>query len=243
MTAKHLHEDETFLATVAALPEDFILVMLSENLNHARHVENERLSYCATATALFGITSAFISTQSSYTWMNLILCAVMVLFILLSICVNARWSTAFQRHLENGKKCYYMLHKTYFPDDDFIQANFPKEKEEFHLVDTPNLNLKHFPLYSFNIQNSKIRFKHPIKYPIYNKRKEKFQIKTIGEVEIPTRTHTYFKIYYGCLLFLSVFMFIFVAVEVLGGSGAEAAAACSCGPMFISYGGVLPPQL
>lgn len=222
MTAKHLHEDETFLATVEALPEDFILVMLSENLNHARHVENERLSYCATATALFGITSAFISTQSSYTWMNLILCAVMVLFILLSICVNARWSTAFQRHLEYAKGCYYMLHKKKFPNDAFTQANIQKEKEELRLEDTPNFNLKHLPLYCFNIRDSKIRFKHPIQYPTYNKQEQKFQIRMSGELEDKVRAHTYFKIYYVCLLFLSVFMFFFVAEEVLGGAGGEA---------------------
>jgi len=222
MTAKHLHEDETFLATVEALPEDFILVMLSENLNHARHVENERLSYCATATALFGITSAFISTQSSYTWMNLILCAVMVLFILLSICVNARWSTAFQRHLEYAKGCYYMLHKKNFPNGTSTEPSLLKEKEESHLVDTPNINLGHFPLYSFNIQNSKIQFKHPIKYPTYNKQEQKFQIRMSGELEDKVRTHDYFKFYYWGLFLLSVFMLIFMAMEVLGGAGGEA---------------------
>ncbi|MBQ6808124.1 MAG: hypothetical protein IJP07_03025, partial [Firmicutes bacterium] len=72
MAVRHIYEDEAFLGQLTkkketappdAIDEDassFIQAMLSENLNHARHVENERLTYCTVATALFGAAAAFI---------------------------------------------------------------------------------------------------------------------------------------------------------------------------------------
>lgn len=98
---------------------DFISNMLAENLNHARHVENERVQYHTIFIAFYiGALAWYVDTltNSETAQSNLlrfiIFCGLAV-FSLISWTLNERWSNAFDRHMSYAKGCYYLLHKYY----------------------------------------------------------------------------------------------------------------------------------
>ncbi|MBQ0004778.1 MAG: hypothetical protein KBS68_02820 [Clostridiales bacterium] len=110
--------------------ESFISTAMTENLNHARHIENERMSLLVGITALIaGILSiggSFISqalndAREGDGLLPLIeLGTVFLIFIvvldilILARKLNKRWNMAFDRHMYYAKSCYFLLHRSNF---------------------------------------------------------------------------------------------------------------------------------
>ncbi len=87
---------------------EFITELYEQNLEHARHVENERLTYCAGTSALvIGGLAAIGAIQNNY--INLFISIILLLISILSYKLNERWSNAFDRHTLYAKGCYYIL--------------------------------------------------------------------------------------------------------------------------------------
>lgn len=144
---KKLAADDPFSPGLLSLIQD----SMNQNLAHARHVESQRLSYCATVTALCGLGLGFVTSENAMsTLAKLLVCGILLLFTLLSSLLSNRWSNAFERHLEYAKGCYYTLHHYYLGDMDEPNG---KQKEELFLEDAEDLSLKHLPLYCFNIND------------------------------------------------------------------------------------------
>lgn len=90
---------------------DFIVEVFEQNLEHARHVETERLTYCGCFTALIGGGMAILPGIGN-DFMCLLLSVILFAVSLLSFSLNERWSNSFDHHITYAKGCYYILHCT-----------------------------------------------------------------------------------------------------------------------------------
>ncbi len=123
---------------------EFITTCMTENLEHARHVENERLTFNSIFLALVAGSMALAGT------LNPVMTFGMYLFLtiagFLSIVLTARWNNAFSRHMFYAQRCYVLLHINLFgnvgdlPDDRSGAA-----------ADNPEAisDLKEMPMYCF----------------------------------------------------------------------------------------------
>jgi len=90
------------------LNEVFLIECMKENLGHARHVENERMTFNSLFAALVGGSLAVISQIG-----NQIIAVTMIgiLMLLNFICFTftKRWNKVFKNHYQTAKKIYFMF--------------------------------------------------------------------------------------------------------------------------------------
>lgn len=92
---------------------NFYLTCFSENLNHARHVENERLTFNSIYMVTVGGFMAFFS-QIDFHDMHLLILSIFInvfmLFIgVLGILLSLRWESAFKAHLKSAEDNHKIL--------------------------------------------------------------------------------------------------------------------------------------
>lgn len=82
--------------------EDFISSMIRENLNHARHVENERLTFTSIFTAITGGILTIAQRMEATPLLSVIM--IFVLLALNSLCISliTRWNGVFKAHTEKA---------------------------------------------------------------------------------------------------------------------------------------------
>ena len=157
---------------------NFICSMLQENLQHARHVENERITYHGFFIALVAGVFAFIIKTGEFSTLaegdgnhklsllflipliiSLLLCIILIILGMLTLQLCERWSNAFDRHLEYAKGCYYILHKALFKNTgkdvthtDLIER-LEVEPTPIVLRAEEPLRIDVLPLYCFRIKN------------------------------------------------------------------------------------------
>lgn len=92
----------------------FLTNCMTENLNHARHAENERLTFNSIFLALvagaLAFADAFTAQISFFIYLALTLAG------FLSMLLTARWNNTFSRHIYYAQCCYKMVHKELFGD-------------------------------------------------------------------------------------------------------------------------------
>ena len=154
---------------------EFTSMIMEQNLEHARHVENERMQFHTVFIAFYIGVLAWIFSDGSVrydSWVTIFVEAGLIFFSLIAWTLNERWSNAFDRHMTYAKGCYYLLHKSVFGvddsrriDDDVIKelkrshkdfkeyleieaipTDFQDESAEGGVLDV-------LPLYSFRINN------------------------------------------------------------------------------------------
>jgi uncharacterized membrane protein YidH (DUF202 family) len=114
--------------------ESFIQTAMQENLNHARHVENERMSLLVGIAALVAgvlavgggmLTSAMEKASDRDILVSalefatiLLILGVTLLVLVLCKRLNTRWNMTFDRHMFYARSCYYLLHRSNFELND-----------------------------------------------------------------------------------------------------------------------------
>ncbi|MBR6952079.1 MAG: hypothetical protein IKH56_10205 [Oscillospiraceae bacterium] len=114
--------------------ESFIQTVMQENLNHARHVENERMSLLVGIAALVAgvlavgggmLTTALQEASERDILVSvlefatiLLILGVTLLVLLLCKRLNTRWNMTFDRHMFYARSCYYLLHRSNFELND-----------------------------------------------------------------------------------------------------------------------------
>lgn len=114
--------------------ESFIQTVMQENLNHARHVENERMSLLVGIAALVAgvlavgggmLTSAMEKASDRDILVSalefatiLLILGVTLLVLVLCKRLNTRWNMTFDRHMFYARSCYYLLHRSNFELND-----------------------------------------------------------------------------------------------------------------------------
>lgn len=89
---------------------DYLKLCFTENLNHARHVENERLTFTSLyiATLIGGVAVIFDISDPVAAG---VLAAALTVLALLSVQLNWRWQGVFDAHREAAEKAQLQLQK------------------------------------------------------------------------------------------------------------------------------------
>lgn len=119
----------------------FVSQCLTENLEHARHVENERLTFNSIFLALVAGALAFADSLEATIAAGIYFTLIIAGF--LSIVLTARWNNAFDCHLFYAQQCYKLLHENLFGKGYALVGN----KTNPEAID----GLYEIPLYSFRI--------------------------------------------------------------------------------------------
>ena len=83
---------------------EYLQHCVSENLNHARHVENERLSFTSIYTAIVvGSVAVLFALEDSTVALGLALFLAAV--SILATRLNNRWQEVFDEHIDKAKAC------------------------------------------------------------------------------------------------------------------------------------------
>ena len=97
---------------------DFLMSCFEQNLEHARHVENERLTFNSIYMALVGGVLAFVySTEVKYVMFSVGVTVLLIITGFIAMLLTKRWDHTFDRHIEYAKGCYRLDHQSLFPDD------------------------------------------------------------------------------------------------------------------------------
>ena len=97
---------------------DFLMSCFEQNLEHARHVENERLTFNSIYMALVGGVLAFVySTEVKYVMFSVGVTVLLIITGFIAMLLTKRWDNTFDRHIEYAKGCYRLVHQSLFPDD------------------------------------------------------------------------------------------------------------------------------
>ena len=139
-----------FTGTLDSRQTDFLIQCFSENLEHARHVENERLTFNSIFLALVAGAIAF--DEFLKPPMDFLIFLFLIAAGFLSIILTARWNNAFERHLFYAQQCYKLLHKELFSIP--TMRHDPEGSQRYReYID----GLDELPLYCFKIN-------HPVAY-------------------------------------------------------------------------------
>lgn len=126
---------------------NFIYHCFIENLNHARHVENERLTF---NSIYFAITVGTIAVAPKSGDLNPLWgCVYLCVFFagIISITLTRRWNNSFDRHYKYAKRCYKLLYDLYFGEESSKSTSQGEMDKEFLK------EVNQFPLYCFSIRN------------------------------------------------------------------------------------------
>ena len=115
---------------------DFLSFCMEQNLEHARHVENERLTFNTIYLAL--VAAGLAVAESLDSRLRFALFAFLTFMGALSMLLTARWNNAFSRHLYYAQQCYKTIHLSLFgePEDKSVVNNTTVESIG-GLMDTP----------------------------------------------------------------------------------------------------------
>ena len=127
---------------------DFLQNCMIENLNHARHAENERLTFNSIFLALVAGALAFASAFPSEIAFFIYLAITLTGF--LSMLLTARWNNTFSRHIYFAQQCYKLIHTHLFGD---AEDNKCSKGDRWESID----GLEDIPMYCFKI-NSPIAY-------------------------------------------------------------------------------------
>lgn len=114
MTDKAWYREASREKELTAAQLDFIRDCMDQNLEHARHVENERLTFNSIFMAMTGCTLAFIYSLESPAF-ALALTAVLIMLGFIAMLLTKRWDNTFDRHIEYARECYQAIHEHLLP--------------------------------------------------------------------------------------------------------------------------------
>ena len=140
---------------------DFLQTCMVENLNHSRHVENERLTFNTVFLALVAGVLTFASTDfinNIHPMLDFGLYLSITIAGFLSMLLTIRWNNAFKRHQYYAQKCYILIHNHYFNkiEQDIKTKNAMNSTElsdEDKKFKERIKGLYGMPAYSFGIHN------------------------------------------------------------------------------------------
>lgn len=151
---------------------DFFKNCMNENLLHARHVENERLTFNSFFVGLTAGALVFLLQIRDYKRMAIVICIVMILCATLNMLLTYRWNFCYRRHMFYAKQCYKTMHIMLFGSND--DDNLLNYREH---LDDGLINIGEYPAFCFDmirciggLQSEKIKtssFLHIFNYMLF----------------------------------------------------------------------------
>ena len=142
----------------------FLMSSFTENLNHARHVENERLTFNSIYMAIIaGALAVAVSIGREYRILTIGIVALLKIIVLIAMALTKKWDNTFDRHIEYAKNCYRVLHTRLFPRGDNEDAEEFENTTDIHKNEQID-GLDEFPAYCFRPcdPTSKAKFLNPL---------------------------------------------------------------------------------
>lgn len=98
----------------------FLMDCMKENLNHCRHIENERLSFASLYMVLAGGVLTIVGGKGGEINRTIVLALLLTIFILgiIALIVTYKWNYVFEGHRECAIACYKQLHEIIFLEKD-----------------------------------------------------------------------------------------------------------------------------
>lgn len=118
----------------------FLTQCMSENLEHARHVENERIQFCSIFLALAAGALALTSAVDVAPVVGAAVLFVMLASGVIAMLLTARWNKAFGSHMDCAKHCHELLTRDATSIDDpaaynsFYCFKIPPSRFKFRTV-------------------------------------------------------------------------------------------------------------
>ncbi len=126
---------------------DFLKTFIEQNLEHARHVENERMTFTEMYLAFAGAIGAFlVSEYNKSPKITIMVSCVMIFIGLINLFITFRWQNVFDQHINRAKELYAILHKELYPNG--ISGIALTEEKDKMAVKGNNFN--EMPAYCFN---------------------------------------------------------------------------------------------
>lgn len=97
---------------------EFLNACLSENLEHARHVENERLTFNSIFMAIIAGALAFDNISDTDKPLNIVILLSLQLLLCITISLTERWNEVFDAHIKCTKDAYSKLQKDFFSEEE-----------------------------------------------------------------------------------------------------------------------------
>lgn len=98
----------------------FVQDCMKENLNHARHIENERHNFLSLHLVVVGLFMSAILSPDTSPWISLILSSVLLMFSNIMFELFKRWDRVYNAHMDTAKRLARMI------DNDCHQLDEPK---------------------------------------------------------------------------------------------------------------------
>ncbi|MBR4304495.1 MAG: hypothetical protein IKT81_04115 [Clostridia bacterium] len=122
---------------------NFMQDCMKENLNHARHIENERHNFLSLHLVVVGLFMGAILSPDTSPWISLILSTVLLMFSNIMQELFKRWDRVYNAHLDTAKRLARMI------DNDCEQLDDPK----FCPIDEDKTS-QHHPNYFYYFDNN-----------------------------------------------------------------------------------------
>ena len=108
---------------------EYLKHSVSENLNHARHVENERLTFTSIYIAMvIGAVAVVFGLESN--WIAAGVAAILTVFGIVSFNLNDRWQGVFDDHMSKAAECDHLwcdlIHQ---PQPGYIYGKYSPGKD------------------------------------------------------------------------------------------------------------------
>lgn len=120
--------------------EAFLLEMMKENLNQARHVENERMMFVTLFAALVGVVLAIV-IEFDNQLLSVVTLVMLMLLNFVNLTLTRRWNAVFSRHwaLAQRISCYLLEYdstrennKGYDDIDADLLRSYPHNNRYFY---------------------------------------------------------------------------------------------------------------
>ena len=106
-----------------------LLECFHENLNHARHVENERMMFITLFSALVGGAFGMLSNIESPI-VNITVLIMLLMLNTVCMAMTERWGDVFEAHMLTAKRLYLLL--SGFSDQELTQNGLPCQAKISH---------------------------------------------------------------------------------------------------------------
>lgn len=110
----------------------FLTTCFQENLNHARYVENERLTFATIYMALAGGGMALIFT-TKIMMLSAFITLVLLLTGIIALTLTRRWDSVFDRCMSYARGTYCAVHRALFQPEDNGKPFDPDDERKVYV--------------------------------------------------------------------------------------------------------------
>lgn len=112
----------------------YLTECFKENLNHARHIENERYSFLSLFLVSAGLFLGFIVSDETNPWMSLFLSIALLVCSWIMSRLFRRWNEVYEGHMAVAKRLAWIIdHNGQAPESDPLRSSDWEDRTGHHI--------------------------------------------------------------------------------------------------------------